>query len=148
MEIRSMTPADVKEIAELDKICFSIPWSWQAFADEMENPIAVYFVAAENEKLVGYGGFWQAADEGDITNIAVLPEYRRCGVGSEILKKLVNRAVSMGLVQLNLEVRKGNKPARGLYSKFGFEPIGERKRYYSDNNEDAVIMAKRLNTDE
>lgn len=142
MEIQRMTANDVDAVAELDKLCFTVPWSRQAFADEMENKIAVYFTAKENGSVIGYCGFWQAADEADITNIAVLPQFRKQGVGGELLKSLIKKADEMGLVQINLEVRKSNEPAKRLYEKYGFEPIGERKRYYRDNNEDAVIMSK------
>lgn len=142
MEIQRMTVNDVDDVAELDKLCFTVPWSRQAFADEMENKIAVYFTAKDNGKVIGYCGFWQAADEADITNIAVLPQFRKQGVGGELLKSLIKKADEMGLVQINLEVRKSNEPAKRLYEKYGFEPIGERKRYYRDNNEDAVIMSK------
>ena len=146
MKIRRMTSNDVDAVAEMDKRCFSIPWSRQAFADEMENEIAVYFVAKEDSKVAGYCGFWQVADEGDITNIAVLPECRKQGIGSRLLQTMIAEAERLELVMLTLEVRKSNEPAKHLYAKHGFEPIGERKRYYSDNNEDALIMMKRLKT--
>ena len=143
-----MTAADVDMVAELDKKCFSIPWSRQSFAEEMENKIAVYFVAADEDNVIGYCGFWQASDEGDITNIAVLPEYRRKGIGGMLVERLIAEANNMELVLLTLEVRKSNVPAQALYKKYGFVPIGERKRYYRDNHEDALIMMKRLKTSE
>lgn len=143
-----MTSADVDMVAELDKKCFSIPWSRQSFAEEMENKIAVYFVATDEDNVIGYCGFWQASDEGDITNIAVLPEYRRKGIGGMLVERLIAEANNMELVLLTLEVRKSNVPAQALYKKYGFVPIGERKRYYRDNHEDALIMMKRLKTSE
>ena len=95
----------------------------------MQNKLAVYFVAKDNGKCIGYAGFWNVSGEGDITNVAVLPEYRKNGIGSM-------------LELLTLEVRKSNIAAQGLYKKYGFDIIGERKRYYSDNGEDAWIMTK------
>lgn len=143
-----MTRNDVEPLAELDKRCFAIPWSKQAFAEEMSNEIAVYFVAKENGKVIGYCGFWQVADEGDVTNIAVLPEFRRRGIGGKLLNTLIEAAKELKLELITLEVRKSNTAAKNLYKKYGFKPIGERKHYYSDNREDAVIMMKRLKTDE
>lgn len=144
MEITHMTPEDVHEIAELDKRCFAIPWSEQSFCDETENSLAIYFVAKKDGKCVGYAGFWNVSGEGDITNVAVLPEYRRLGVGSSLIEAVIKRAVELKLTLLTLEVRKSNIAAQDLYLKYGFEVIGERKRYYSDNGEDALIMTKNM----
>lgn len=144
MKIREMICDDVDAVAELDKKCFEVPWSRQAFQDEIENKIAVYFVAEENSEVVGYCGYWQVAGEGDITNIAVLPKYRRKGIGGRLIERLIESACELELDCLTLEVRKSNDAAKNLYKKYGFEMIGERIRYYSDNNENAMIMMKRL----
>lgn len=144
MKIREMIGDDVDAVAELDKKCFEVPWSRQAFQDEIENKIAVYFVAEENGEVVGYCGYWQVAGEGDITNIAVLPKYRRKGIGGRLIERLIESACELELGCLTLEVRKSNDAAKNLYKKYGFELIGERIRYYSDNNENALIMMKRL----
>lgn len=144
MEITQMTAEDVCEIAELDKKCFAVPWSEKSFYDEMENPLAVYYIAKDNGKCIGYAGFWNVSGEGGITNVAVLPEYRRNGVGSRLIEKLIKKASELRLSLLTLEVRRSNIAAQGLYSKYGFDIIGERKRYYSDNREDALIMTKEL----
>lgn len=144
MKINKMTIADVDAVSELDKRCFKICWSKSAFYDEMENKLAIYFTAKEDEKVIGYAGMWHVADEGDITNIAVDSDYRRCGVGSALLHELIHYAKENDYVLLTLEVRKSNAAAKALYEKFGFEAIGERKRYYSDNGEDAVIMTLSL----
>ena len=116
-----MTDDDVSEIAELEKKCFAVPWSEKSFRDEMQNKLAVYF---------------------DITNVAVLPEYRKNGIGSMLISEMIKTAVTLKLELLTLEVRKSNIAAQGLYKKYGFDIIGERKRYYSDNGEDAWIMTK------
>lgn len=146
--IARMTEADVTEIAELDKKCFDIPWSEKSFRDEMQNKLAVYFTAKKDGKCIGYAGFWNISGEGGITNIAVLPEYRRAGVGRTLFKRLIDEAHTLKLDLLTLEVRKSNFPAQGLYKGFGFDIIGERKRYYSDNGEDAWIMTKALSRNE
>jgi len=137
-----MTLEDVKEIAELEKKCFAIPWSEKSFTDEMNNKLAVYLVAKDNGKCIGYAGFWNVSGEGDITNVAVLPQYRKQGIGSMLIKTMIKTAKELDIYLLTLEVRKSNIAAQGLYNKYGFDIIGERKRYYSDNGEDAWIMTK------
>lgn len=142
IEITRMTLKDVGEIAELEKRCFAVPWSEKSFTDEMNNKLAVYLVAKDNGKCIGYAGFWNVSGEGDITNVAVLPEYRQQGIGSMLIKNMIKTAKELDIELLTLEVRKSNIAAQGLYNKYGFDIIGERKRYYSDNGEDAWIMTK------
>ena len=137
-----MTAEDIPEIAALEKQCFTLPWSEKSFRDEMANKLAIYHVAKDNGACVGYAGFWNVSGEGDVTNVAVLPEYRRRGVGSSLVAEMVKTAENLKLELLTLEVRKSNVAAQKLYEKFGFEILGERKRYYSDNGEDAYIMTK------
>lgn len=141
MIINEMKAEDVHELAELDKKCFKIPWHEKSFADEYKNELAIYFIARENG-IIGYAGFWNVSGEGDITNIAVLPEYRRKHIGSALMEAMIKKAVELGLSLLTLEVRKSNIAAQNLYKKYGFDIIGERKRYYSDNREDALIMTR------
>lgn len=140
LEIRRMTAGDVPEVAALEKNCFSVPWSEQSFREEMDNSIAVYFVAEMDGRLAGYCGFWQVADEGHITNVAVLKQFRRRGVGSRLVAEMERYARSIGLVLMTLEVRKSNQAAIGLYEKYGFSAIGERKNYYQRPVENALIM--------
>ena len=141
-EIVRMTEEDVAAVAELEKKCFAVPWSEKSFHDEMKNKLAVYFVAKSDGRCIGYAGFWNVSGEGGITNVAVLPEYRRQGIGSMLIAEMIKTAVKLRLDLLTLEVRKSNIAAQGLYKKYGFDIIGERKRYYSDNGEDAWIMTK------
>ncbi len=138
--IKELTEKDIAEIAELDKICFSVPWSYNSFLAELQNPIARYLVAKVGGHCIGYCGFWVAYDCGDITNIAVHPDYRRRGIGSMLVSSMLSLARREGLASMNLEVRKSNIAAQSLYSKYGFEIAGTRKGYYSDNREDALIM--------
>ncbi len=139
-----MTTADADGMAAVDEICFAVPWSKQAFYDEAENELAIYFVARDDGKCVGYAGFWNVSGEGGITNVAVLPKYRRRGIASALIGAMIREANTLSLGLLTLEVRRSNAAAQSLYKKFGFEIIGERKRYYSDNREDALIMTLRL----
>ena len=139
-----MCAADADNMAGIDKICFAVPWSAQAFYDEAENELAIYFVARDGERLVGYAGFWNVSGEGGITNVAVLPEYRRRGIAASLIGAMIREGKALSLDLLTLEVRRSNTAAQELYKKFGFEVIGERKQYYSDNREDALIMTLKL----
>lgn len=131
------------DIIEIEKLSFSIPWSRNAFLEELQNNrFAVYISAMANEKVVGYAGMWKIIDEGHITNIAVHPEYRRMGIGKKLLEELINISKKSGITRITLEVRKSNTVAQSLYIKYGFKPAGIRKEYYADNGEDAIIMWK------
>ncbi len=144
IEIRGMRKGDTKNLAQLDKVCFAVPWSEQAFSDEAENELATYLVACDGDKVIGYVGYWKVIDEGHITNVAVLPEYRRRGIASRLLEGIIKQAFEGGLCLLTLEVRKSNMAAQKLYEGFGFEALGERKDYYKKPTENAVIMTLML----
>ena len=140
IKIRPMTKEDAKELSKLDEVSFSVPWSENQFKGEAENEIATYFLATVDEKIVGYIGYWNVLNEGNITNIAVLPEYRRQKIASKLLEYAIKNAIAENLSLMTLEVRKSNEPAKNLYAKFGFESLGIRKDYYHKPLEDAVIM--------
>jgi len=138
--IRPMERRDLDEIAEMEKMCFSLPWTRTMFEDELFNPDAYYLVAETDGKTVGYIGFWKILDEGHITNIAVHPDFRRRGYGRELIAAMIGKAKELGITAVTLEVRISNKTAISLYESFGFLAAGVRKKYYSDNDEDALIM--------
>lgn len=139
--IRPITPADIDAVWDIEKMCFSVPWSRQSFVLEVEkNRCARYVVAEHSGTVVGYGGMWLIVDEAHITNIAVHPFFRRKGIGEAILKALMTEAHRMGIDRMTLEVRASNIAAQSLYKKLGFVEVGVRKGYYSDNNDDAIIM--------
>ena len=142
--IRKALEKDVHEIALLDKLCFSVPWSEKAFENEFkENRLAFYILAEEKEtgKIVGYAGLWMIQDEGHITNVAVHPDFRRKHIGSAVVEVLMKESRQLASTKtFTLEVRKSNTSAIDLYKKFGFFEVGIRKGYYEENNEDAVIM--------
>lgn len=134
-------------IYEIEKAVFATPWSRQSlYQDIVENMLAFYVTAIseEDEHVVGYGGMWMVEDEAHITNIAVHRDYRRWGIGSAIIETLIDKCEKLGIRYMSLEVRVSNKIARQLYQKYGFQVEGIRKRYYSDNHEDAYIMWKYL----
>ncbi|RKD32367.1 ribosomal protein S18-alanine N-acetyltransferase [Thermohalobacter berrensis] len=143
--LREMETKDLEEVLYIENTCFTTPWSKNAFIKEItENKLAKYIVAQLEDKVVGYGGMWIILDEGHITNIAVAPNYRGLGIGSAIVKELINICKKLEINRMTLEVRKSNIVAQNLYEKYGFKACGVRPKYYSDTNEDAIIMWKEV----
>ncbi|EDL62594.1 ribosomal protein S18-alanine N-acetyltransferase [Bacillus sp. SG-1] len=139
--IRLMNTEDLDQVMEVESNSFSIPWSRDAFFNEIEtNHFATYIVIEEGGKVIGYCGVWIIVDEAHITNIAVLPSYRGQGLGDKLMRSMIEIAKEMGARTMTLEVRVSNTPAQSLYRKFGFQEGGIRKNYYSDNQEDALVM--------
>ncbi len=138
---RLMTVEDVDAVHEIDLASFAIPWTRDAFAKEAENNCARYLVLCEDGKPVAYAGVWFVLDEGQITNIAVHPTKRGLGYGKRIVKDLIQLSADSGMTFMSLECRRSNVVAQNLYHSVGFIDVGFRKRYYSDNNEDALVMA-------
>lgn len=138
---RRMGLGDVKAVAELERICFTLPWSEQAFINELtRNHFAHYFVMENKEGIIGYGGMWVVMDEAHVTNVAVHPDQRGKKLGEKMMRKLMDEAYALGARQMTLEVRVSNYIAQNLYRKLGFRESGIRPRYYYDNYEDALIM--------
>ena len=142
MEIRIMTAREVPRVAELEKNCFSQPWSEKSVAGELENPLSLWLVAMEGDRLAGYVGSQTVMDETDMMNLAVGSEFRRQGVGEALVNALVASLKELGSRCLTLEVRDSNGPARALYAKLGFAEVGRRRGYYRDPREDALILRK------
>jgi len=138
------------ELARLEKICFSRPWSRTMLAEELDNQCAAFLVAEEpaTEKVVGYAGVLVMADEGYITNVAVFPEYRRRGIAAQLIQVFDNFARGNHLAFLTLEVRPSNASAIALYRSFGFEEAGRRRNYYDLPREDALILTKNYTYEE
>ncbi|WP_028609381.1 ribosomal protein S18-alanine N-acetyltransferase [Paenibacillus harenae] len=146
---RSMTVADVPSIVAIEQQAFTCPWSTEAFINELTNNLfARYMVMELGGEIIGYGGMWIIMDEAHVTNIAVLSGYRGLGLGNRLLLELQRTAVFYGAAKMTLEVRVSNEIAQNLYRKHGFEPSGIRPRYYSDNDEDALIMWSELDQEE
>ena len=134
---------DVKDIANIENNSFSTPWSEKAIRESMDAG-TIFYVACLNDKIVGYMGLSKIVGEGYVTNIAVLPEYRRLGIGEKILGYVIDNTKAE-LEFISLEVRVSNIAAISLYEKFGFERVGLRKRFYTNPQEDAIIMTKYFN---
>ncbi|HHY41259.1 MAG TPA: ribosomal protein S18-alanine N-acetyltransferase [Thermoanaerobacterales bacterium] len=143
LSVEKMTMKDLDEVMEVERQCFTTPWSRYSFVCELkDNQFSHYIVAKYMGKIIGYAGMWIILDEAHVTNVGVLPEYRGGGVGELLMRSLIIAAKEHGAKKMTLEVRKSNYVAQNLYSKLGFEPVGIRRGYYLDNREDAVIMWK------
>jgi ribosomal-protein-alanine N-acetyltransferase len=139
--IREMTRRDIGEVLLVDEICFTSPWARDIYEREIiENDFAYYFVIEESGEIIGYVGVWLIVDDAQVTNIAILPEYRGHGIGEKLFGFAMQFVVGKGASKLSLEVRVSNKVAQSLYKKFGLEKGGIRKNYYPDNGEDAYVM--------
>jgi len=144
MIIRKMEIRDVKTIAELEKVCFSDPWSENSIASELNSRLSYWLVAEFNGEVVGYIGSQSVLDAADVMNLAVAPAYRRQGIGESLVNTLVAYLQQKGIIALLLEVRASNDPAIALYKRLGFEQVGRRPNYYHHPKEDALIMRKEL----
>lgn len=142
MKIIEMESVHVPQVAALEKLCFSAPWSESSLAAELQNPLSCWLVAMDGERVAGYVGSQTVLDETDMMNIAVHPDYRRMGLGQQLVESLLQALNRRGSQCLTLEVRVSNAPARGLYEKMGFSQVGLRKNYYRNPREDACILQK------
>lgn len=141
LRVEPMTIGDIPAVHDIERASFPVPWPAYAFRQELEtNRLARYLVVRAGERTVAYGGIWLMVDEAHVTTFAVLPSWRRRGVGAQLMLALIELAQEVGAKVLTLEVRLSNIAARTLYQRFGFRPVGLRPRYYSDNGEDALIM--------
>ena len=142
MMITKMCECHVAQVAELEKICFSDPWSEKSVASELNNPLALWLVAEENDRVAGYIGSQTVVGESDMMNVAVHPDFRRKGIAEELVVSLVEELKKLESHCLTLEVRASNEPAKQLYEKLGFQQVGCRKNYYRNPKEDALILRK------
>jgi len=139
--IRNAEERDIVCMAELDNLCFTVPWSLQSFEQEIkDNDKAFYLIAESEGAVIGYAGLWRILNEGHITNVAVHPDFRQSGIGEKLVSELIEESKMHGTERFTLEVRISNDAAISLYTKLHFEPAGIRKKYYEDNGEDALIM--------
>lgn len=138
--IRHMKKEDIEQIMAIESRSFPSPWAKTAFVSELQNNLAVYFVALHNEKVVGYAGIWLFLEEAHVTTIAVHPDFRGRGLGRLLMDVLIDYARARGAETMMLEVRPSNYVALSLYKSLGFRQIGRRKNYYSETREDALVM--------
>ena len=142
IEILKMESIHVSQVAALEKLCFSEPWSENSVAGELNNPLSLWLVAVDEDCVAGYVGSQSVMGESDMMNIAVSPNYRRQGVAEALIEELVCRLKDKGNHCLTLEVRSSNNAAIALYEKLGFAQVGRRPNYYRNPKEDALILRK------
>ena len=142
MIITNMTAQHVSQVAELEKLCFSDPWSEKSVASELNNSLSCWLVAEENGVVTGYVGSQTVIDESDMMNVAVHPDCRRRGIGRALIERLVAELKKTPVKFLMLEVRASNDAAIHLYEHLGFVQVGCRRNYYRNPKEDALILRK------
>lgn len=143
MDIRRVQIGDISAIVEIEKKSYPDPWSRNLFERELHLKFSNFFVAVKDREIAGYICLWTVSNEGQLTNITVEDKFRRKGLGSILIKYIIDMSYAMKIKKIFLEVRASNYPAISLYEKFGFKKTGIRKKYYS-NSDDAVIMSKIL----
>ena len=144
MMITNMHQSHVAQVAELEKLCFSDPWSENSIASELHNALSLWLVAVDGERVAGYVGSQTVMDESDMMNVAVHPDYRKQGIATALIVGLVEELRNRGSHCLTLEVRASNETAISVYRKLEFQEVGRRKNYYRNPREDALILRKEL----
>ena len=141
MTVREMQLDDLEGVMVIEKENFSVPWTEMGFFSFLLRDDTMFLVAEEEGKIIGYMGIMMVLDEGEITNVSVSKYARRRGIGRALVGEMIRRMKKRGIVTLHLEVRKSNDAAIALYSSFGFVKDGERKMYYEEPVEDAILMS-------
>lgn len=142
MKLDRMNESHVSQVAALEKLCFPDPWSERSVASELDNPLSLWLVATEGERVLGYVGSQSVLDEADMMNVAVHPDARRRGLARSLVEALIEQLKDREVRMLTLEVRASNEPAKALYETMGFTQVGRRKNYYLAPREDALILRK------
>lgn len=141
ISIRKMTVEDISAVVDLDQKSFSLPWPERSFRFEVtDNPASRCWVAEQDGKVVGMIVVWLIVDEAHVATLATHPDFRRAGIAKRLLAHALRQLLNEGAQSSFLEVRASNSAAQDLYRKFGYEEAGRRRRYYRDNDEDAILM--------
>lgn len=142
VKIRPLAIEDIPRVVEIEEVSFPTPWKAESFRSELiDNYLARYFGLELEGEIIGYMGLWNVIGEGHITNIAIMPSYRGQGWGEYLLRSVMEKLKQTeNIDRITLEVRVSNYTAQKLYTKLGFSPAGFRRKYYTDNREDALIM--------
>lgn len=144
IRITAMTADHVSAVAQLERVCFSAPWSENSIRAELSNPLSLWLVAYVDAEFAGYIGSQSVCQESDMMNVAVSPQFRRMGIGEALVSALARELKTAGNEKLTLEVRASNENAIALYQKLSFVQIGRRPNYYRNPKEDALILQKIL----
>ena len=140
--LRPMDETHVSQVAMIERLCFSLPWTEACIAKELTNPLSCWLVAMDGDTVAGYIGSQSVLGEADIMNVAVAPQYRRRGIAEALLGELQQVLKAQGVYCLTLEVRVSNDTAIALYEKLGYREVGRRPNYYHRPKEDALILRK------
>ena len=140
IHFRTLLPEDAEGVAAVERESFPTPWSREDFWREASNGFACYIVALDDMEIIGFAGCWISFEEAQVTNIALTSAQRGRGLGKVLMAKLMRAAAERGAERMTLEVRPSNTSALRLYEGLGFAAIGVRKKYYQDNDEDAILM--------
>ena len=140
IRFRELLPEDAEAVANIERESFPTPWSREDFWREASNDFACYIVALDDAEIIGFGGCWISFEEAQVTNIALTSVQRGRGLGKALMARLMRAAAARGAERMTLEVRPSNTPALRLYEGLGFAAVGIRKKYYQDNDEDAILM--------
>ena len=140
IHFRTLLPEDAEGVARVERESFPTPWSREDFWREASNDFACYIVALDDAEIIGFGGCWISFEEAQVTNIALTSVQRGRGLGKALMARLMHAAAARGAERMTLEVRPSNTPALRLYEGLGFAAVGIRKKYYQDNDEDAILM--------
>ena len=140
IHFRTLLPEDAEGVARVECESFPTPWSREDFWREASNDFACYIVVLADEAIIGFGGCWISFEEAQVTNIALTASQRGRGLGKVLMEKLMRAAAERGAERMTLEVRPSNAAALHLYERLGFSAVGVRKKYYQDNDEDAILM--------
>lgn len=142
IQIKHMTADHIPQISQLEKNCFSDPWSESSITTELTCPLSLWLVAMDGDTVAGYVGSQSVLDQADMMNVAVSEQYRRQGIAQRLVISLIDQLSHRGVRALLLEVRASNGPAQKLYAKLGFQQVGRRPNYYTKPKEDALILRK------
>ena len=140
IHFRDLLPEDAEAVANIERESFPTPWSREDFWREASNDFACYIVALDDAEIIGFGGCWISFEEAQVTNIALTSVQRGRGLGKTLMARLMRAAAARGAERMTLEVRPSNTPALRLYEGLGCAAVGIRKKYYQDNDEDAILM--------
>lgn len=144
MILRPMIIEDLEQVVEIEKASMPSPWSMELFEEELKRERARYFVGEMDGQVTGYMGYWEAPEEAHIINLAIAPRFRQKGLGFQMMEYCLRFAYNKGARLATLEVRESNEAALKLYEKMNFRVVAIRKKYYSDNQENAVVMIREL----
>ena len=140
-DVFAMRASDIEQVAQVERRCYNLTWNPNAYVTELGNTNAYYAVVKNSSgHIVGYGGIWVIIDELHVTTLAVDPSDRGKKLGERLLNSMMDEGIRRGATRATLEVRQSNKVAQSLYHKYGFLDVAQRRAYYSDNGENAIIM--------